>query len=178
MGIGSSKKINDSEHLKDLLDISQKDIKKLSDEKEEVIKKTKEEIEQYLKSKDINISKEKMITILKAEDDIYVYHILNHILQTLIEKTKSLVENKECPAELKSPLNTIIYSAPKLDIDELKEFRDIFKEKYGKGYINKVDIDEDNSVNEVVIEKLKKNNDFREEYIKVRLKLICQEKKN
>ena len=177
MGTGSSKKINDSEHLKDLLDISQKEIKKLSDEKEEVIKKTKEEIEQYLKSKDINISKEKMITILKAEDDIYVYHILNHILQTLIEKTKSLVENKECPAELKSPLNTIIYSAPKLDINELKEFRDIFKEKYGKGYINKVDIDEDNSVNEVVIEKLKKNNDFREEYIKVRLKLICQEKK-
>jgi len=116
-----------------------------------------------------------MKKILKEEDYIIIYDILDRILKTLIEKITSLTENKECPIELRPLLNTVIYIAPKLKIKELKIFRDIFKDKYGKDYIKKVDNNEDDSVNEVLIEKLK-DNIYSDVIINTRLKLICQEK--
>ena len=134
MGSSSTRRSNEPEYLKDLLQSSQNALKKYNDEKNETIDNIKKEIEKYLISKDINSSKEKMKKILREEDDIIIYDILNRILKTLFEKTASLSESKECPIELRPPLNTVIYSAPKLKIKELSEFRDIFKEKYGKLY--------------------------------------------
>ena len=176
MGSSSSRKSNEPEYLKDLIETSQKIIKKYQAEKDDTIRGTKEEIVKYLNSKDISSSKKKIEIVLKAEDDIIIYNILNHCLQTLKEKTTSLSENKECPLELKAPLNTIIYAAPKFKIKELKEFRDVFKGKYGSKLIDKIDDDEDHFVNEVLIEKLN-NNNYSEQLIKIRLKLLCQEKK-
>ena len=176
MGSSSSRKSNEPEYLKELIETSQKIIKKYQAEKDDTIRSTKEEIVKYLNSKEISSSKEKMEIVLKAEDDIIIYYILNHCLQTLKEKTTSLSENKECPLELKAPLNTIIYAAPKFKIKELKEFRDVFKGKYGSKLIDKIDDDEDHFVNEVLIEKLN-NNNYSEQLIKIRLKLLCQEKK-
>jgi len=175
MGSSSTRRSNEPEYLKDLLQSSQNALKKYNDEKNETIDNIKKEIEKYLISKDINSSKEKMKKILREEDDIIIYDILNRILKTLFEKTASLSESKECPIELRPPLNTVIYSAPKLKIKELSEFRDIFKEKYGKNYIKNVDNDEDHLVNEVLIEKLKDNN-YSDQLINMRLKLICQDK--
>ena len=157
------------------MESSQNLLKKYKDEKNATIDNIKKEIEEFLKSKNINSSKEKMKKILKEEDYIIIYDILDRILKTLIEKITSLTENKECPMELRPILNTVIYVAPKLEIKELKIFRDIFKDKYGKDYIKKVDNNEDDSVNEVLIEKLK-DNIYSDVIINTRLKLICQEK--
>lgn len=155
------------------MESSQNLLKKYKDEKNATIDNIKKEIEEFLKSKNINSSKEKMKKILKEEDYIIIYDILDRILKTLIEKITSLTENKECPMELRPILNTVIYVAPKLEIKELKIFRDIFKDKYGKDYIKKVDNNEDDSVNEVLIEKLK-DNIYSDVIINTRLKLICQ----
>ena len=175
MGSSGSKNIN-PKHLKDLLESSQKTFKTYITEKNDTISHIKEEIEKYLQSKDINSLKEKMKKFLSEEDDITIYDILNRIVQTLKEKVTSLSENKNCPNELKAPLNTVIYAAPKLEIKELKEFRDIFKNKYGSNYISKVDKDEENLINEVLIEKLKERI-YSERLIKARLIIICEEKK-
>ena len=175
MGSSSSKRSNEPEYLKNLLQSSQNTLKKLKNEKNATIDNIKKEIEEYLKSKNINSSKEKMEKILKEEDYIIIYDILNHILTTLIEKITSLTENEECPVELRPSLNSVIYVVPKLKIKELKIFRDIFKEKYGKEYIIKVENDEENLINEVIIEKLK-DNIYSDVLINTRLKLICQEK--
>ena len=175
MGIGSSRRSNEPEYLKNLMKSSQNLLKKYKDEKNATIDNIKKEIEEFLKSKNINSSKEKMKKILKEEDYIIIYDILDRILKTLIEKITSLTENKECPMELRPILNTVIYVAPKLEIKELKIFRDIFKDKYGKDYIKKVDNNEDDSVNEVLIEKLKYYI-YSDVIINTRLKLICQEK--
>ena len=176
MGSSSSRKSNEPEYLKELIEASQKEFKKYQTEKDETIRKTKEEIVNDLNSKNKNSSKEKMKIILKAEDDIIIYNILDHCLKTLKEKVASLSENKECPMELKAPLNTMIYAAPKYKIKELKEFRNVFKEKYGSKYIDNVDENEDHLVNEVLIEKININN-YSEQLLTIRLKLICQEKK-
>ena len=176
MGSSSSRRSDEPEYLKQLIEVSQKEFKKYQTEKDETIQKIKEELINDLNSKDKNSSKEKMKKILKAEDDTIIYNILDHCLKTLKEKTSSLSENKECPMELKAALNTMIYAAPKYKIKELKEFRNVFKEKYGSKYIDKVDDNEEHLVNEVLIEKLNINN-YSEQLLTIRLKLICQEKK-
>ena len=175
MGTSSSRRSNKPEYLKELLQSSQNELKKYKDEKIGTINNITKEIEEYLKSKDINSSKEKMKKILKEEDDLIIYDILNRILESLINKVTCLSERKECPIELRPPMNTVIYVAPKLKIKQLKEFRDIFNEKYGKEYIKKIDNDEDHLINEVLIEKLK-DNIYSEQLINMRLKLICQNK--
>ena len=175
MGSSGSKRSNDPEYLKNLLQSSINTLQKYKDEKNQIISKMKKEIEEYLKTKNLNSSKEKMKKILKEEDYSFIYGILSRILKFLIENITSLTENKESPIELEPLLKTAIYVAPKLEIKELKIFRDIFKDKYGKGYIKKVDNDEDHSVNEVLIEKLK-DNIYSEQLINTKLKLICREK--
>ena len=86
MGSSGTRRSNEPEYLKDLLQSSQNALKKYNDEKNETIDNIKKEIEKYLISKDINSSKEKMKKILREEDDIIIYDILNRILKTLFEK--------------------------------------------------------------------------------------------
>ena len=176
MGSNSSRRSGEPEYLRELIEVSQKEFQKYQTEKDETIQKTKEELINDLNSKDKNSSKEKMKIILKAEDDTIIYNILDHCLKTLKEKISLLSENKECPMELKAALNTMIYAAPKYKIKELKDFRNVFKGKYGSKYIDKVDDNEEHLVNEVLIEKLNINN-YSEQLLTIRLKLICQEKK-
>ena len=127
MGSSSSRRSNEPEYLKELIEASQKEFKKYKTEKDEIIRKAKEELVNYLNSKDKNSSKEKMKIILKTEDEIIIYNILDNCLKYLKEKITSLSENKECPMDLKALLNTMIYAAPKYKIKELKEFRKVFK---------------------------------------------------
>ena len=174
MGTSSTRRNNKTEYLKDLLQSSQNIIKKYNDEKNETIGNIKKEIENNLRSKDINSAKEKMKKILKEEDEIIIYDILNRILKTLIERISSLSLSLVCPVELRPPFNTVIYAAPKLKIKELNKFRDIFKEKYGEDYIKSIDHDEGSFVNGVLIEKLR-DNIYSDLLINMRLKLICQD---
>ena len=174
MGTSSTRRNNKTEYLKDLLQSSQDIIKKYNDEKNETIGNIKKEIENNLRSKDINSANEKMKKILKEEDEIIIYDILNRILKTLIERISSLSLSLVCPVELRPPFNTVIYAAPKLKIKELNKFRDIFKEKYGEDYIKSIDHDEGSFVNEVLIEKLR-DNIYSDLLINMRLKLICQD---
>jgi len=176
MGSSSSRRSDKPEELTELLESSKKVFEKYLSEKKDTFKRTKEEIEHYLKLKNINSSKEKMKKKLNEEDDIIVYEILKRIVQILKEKVTSLSENANCPIELKAPLNTLIYAAPKLKIKELKEFRNVFENKYGSDYINKVDKDEEHLLNEVLIEKLK-DRIYSEQLIKTKLKNFCEEKK-
>ena len=165
MGISAPKKNigqknkdhNDPKYLKYLLELSQKACRQYLNEKEDIIMKKKEEIIKFLSHKDMNSSKQIMELILREEDDKIVFDLLNRIIETLKEKVNLLIDNKKCPPTLKASLNTILYSAARLEIKELKEFREIIKEKYGPEFLSKADNNEEHLVNEVLIEKLNKN---------------------
>ena len=81
MGSSSSRRSNEPEYLKELIEASQKEFKKYKTEKDEIIRKAKEELVNYLNSKDKNSSKEKMKIILKTEDEIIIYNILDNCLK-------------------------------------------------------------------------------------------------
>ena len=78
MGSSSSRRSNEPEYLKELIEASQKEFKKYKTEKDEIIRKEKKELVNNLNSKDKNSSKEKMKIILKTEDEIIIYNILDN----------------------------------------------------------------------------------------------------
>ena len=166
---------NNPKYLTDLLESSQKACRQYLNEKEDIKLKKKEDIIKFLNLKDMNSSKHIMELILKEEDDIIIFVLLNRIIETLKEKIDLLIDSKECPPTLKASLNTILYSASRLEIKELKEFREIIKEKYGPEFLSKADNNEELLVNEVLVEKFK-NNIYSEQLIIIRLKSICIEK--
>ena len=157
MGITAPKKDhNDPKYLKDLLELSQKTCKQYLNEKEDIILKKKEEINNFLTQKDLNSSKKIMEVILKEEDNITIFVLLNRIIETLKEKIDLLIDSKEYPSTLKASLNKNLYYAVRLEIKKIKEFREIIKEKYGPEFLSKADNNEELLANEVLVEKLKK----------------------
>ena len=185
MGIGSSKKRPEkkeepkpvtAEELKNLIKISQERCKLYRNKKADNIRKTEEEIANCLKSNNLDLAKAKMDNLCKFEDLVTAYDIIHPILEIIKEKCTYIISYSECPAELRAPLDSIIYAANKLEIQELMLFKEKILQKYGSSYISKAENNMDKLVNENLVAKLRVTV-FNEQIIKIRLKQLCLKKK-
>ena len=193
MGIGSSRKKPEkkeepkpekkeepkpvtAEELKTLIKISQERCKLYRSKKVDNIRKTEEEIANCLKSNNLDLAKAKMDNLCKFEDLVTAYDIIHPILEIIKEKCNYIVSYSECPAELRAPLDSIIYAANKLEIQELMLFKEKILQKYGSSYISKAENNMDKLVNENLVAKLRVTV-FNEQIIKIRLKQLCLKKK-
>ena len=181
MGVGSSNGPKKdppitAKELKNLLDIAQKRCTLSRNKRVDKIKRVKNEIVDCLKKNNMDLAMAKTDNLLKDEDYITVYDLLNPIIEIVKEKCIYIVKNNECPVDLRTQLDSIIFSATRVEIDELMKFRDKIKQKYGEAYIIKADKNEDKFVNQNIAEKLKVNV-FPPEVLKYRLKQLCIEKK-
>ena len=181
MGVGSSNGPKKdppitAKELKNLLDIAQKRCTLSRNKRVDKIKRVKNEIVDCLKKNNMDLAMAKTDNLLKDEDYITVYDLLNPIIEIVKEKCIYIVKNNECPVDLRTQLDSIIFSATRVEIDELMKFRDKIKQKYGEAYIIKADKNEDKFVNQNIAEKLKVNV-FPQEVLKYRLKQLCIEKK-
>ena len=66
-----------------------------------------------------------------------------------------LLEAKECDPGLEEPIKSIIYAAPRTDVKELQQVRQLLVEKYGKDFALEAIENRDNKVAERVLKKLK-----------------------
>ena len=185
MGIGSSRKKPEkkeepkpvtAEELKTLIKISQERCKLYRNKKVDNIRKTEEEIANCLKSNNLDLAKAKMDNLCKFEDLVTAYDIIHPILEIIKEKCTYIISYSECPAELRAPLDSIIYAANKLEIQELMLFKEKILQKYGSSYISKAENNMDKLVNENLVAKLRVTV-FNEQIIKIRLKQLCLKKK-
>ena len=185
MGIGSSKKRPEkkeepkpvtAEELKNLIKISQERCKLYRNKKVDNIRNTEEEIANCLKSNNLDLAKAKMDNLCKFEDLVTAYDIIHPILEIIKEKCTYIISYSECPAELRAPLDSIIYAANKLEIQELMLFKEKILQKYGSSYISKAENNMDKLVNENLVAKLRVTV-FNEQIIKIRLKQLCLKKK-
>ena len=162
MGVGSSNGPKKdppitAKELKNLLDIAQKRCTLSRNKRVDKIKRVKNEIVDCLKKNNMDLAMAKTDNLLKDEDYITVYDLLNPIIEIVKEKCIYIVKNNECPVDLRTQLDSIIFSATRVEIDELMKFRDKIKQKYGEAYIIKADKNEDKFVNQNIAEKLKVN---------------------
>lgn len=66
-----------------------------------------------------------------------------------------LLEAKECDPGLEEPIKSIIYAAPRTDIKELQQARQLLVEKYGKEFALEAVENSDGKVAERVLKKLR-----------------------
>ena len=66
-----------------------------------------------------------------------------------------LLEAKECDPGLEEPIKSIIYAAPRTDIKELQQARQLLVEKYGKDFALEAIDNSDGKVAERVLKKLR-----------------------
>ena len=142
----------------------------------DIIKKKKREIAQCLKDNNLDVAKAKMDSIIRDEDYIICYDILGPLCEILKERVTYILNNSECPPDLRAQLDTVIYAATRLEIEELQKLRDMIYRKYGQAYIMKADSNADKLVNVNLEEKLKIKpaNDV---LVTIRLKQLCKEMK-
>ena len=186
MGFGSSKEKKPEEkteqntvtakELQNLLEVSIKKCTLYQNKLNFSINQKKDAIATCLKQNNIDLAKAKMDNILKDENFITIYDLIKPVLASLKEKCQLIIINKECPTELRSYLDTALYAAIRLEIDELKLFEEKIRLKYGLEYATKAVNNIDNFVNEDIVEKLQ-TSIFSEEIINVKLKQLCFEKK-
>ena len=163
-----------SQELENIITKCQNKCNELLSKGKDSIIHLKEELIPYLSQKDLSSSKEKIKAIIKQEDYIMIYNVLNRIFSIIKENSEKIISTNQCPNELRI-LDSIIYSESRLKIEELKELKEKIKEIYGSDYIFKCENNEDNYVNEVLVQKLKENI-ISEDLLKNRLKDICKEK--
>ena len=185
MGIGASKKREKkeeppkpvtAEELKNFIKISQERCKLLHNKKDDQIKKAEEDIAECLRNNNLDMARAKMDNLLKAEDMIAAYDILLPILEIISEKCIYIISNNDCPAELRAPLDSIIYAASRSEIEELMKFKEKILQKYGAAYISKAENNTDKLVNENLVAKLRVTI-FDEHVVKIRLRQLCMKKK-
>ena len=183
MGFGNSKKkeipveaVPKAGEIKIYIQICQKKIALFRNKKIHSIKNKKSEVIGYLEKKNIDVAKTKMESIMRDEDSIFVYDILDPIIEVLLERSFYIDSSTECPADLRTQLDTIIYASTRLEIEEFVTLRDLFRRKYGLGYITKAENNVDSLVNQNLVEKLQVKLPT-EELLMIRLKQLCKEKK-
>ena len=184
MGFGNSKKEKEipvekppkAGEIKIYIQICQKKIALFRNKKIHSIKSKISEVIGYLEKKNIDVAKTKMESIMRDEDAIYAYDILDPIIQILLERIFYIDSSTECPADLRTQLDTIIYASSRLEIEEFLTLKDLIRRKYGLAYITKAENNADSLVNQNLVEKLQVKLPT-EELLMIRLKQLCREKK-
>ena len=160
--------------LKAMILICQTKITLQRNKKVALIKSKKEEIKKFLKQNNLEVAKAKMDTIIREEDYITVYDILGPMCEILKEKVTYIMNNNECPPDLKAQIETLIYASFRLEFEDLHKLTEIFSEKYGKQFVENAKNNVSKLVNVNVVDKLEVKIP-NETFIILKLKLLIKE---
>ena len=109
--------------IKTYIMVGQNKLTLFRNKKVNVIKQKRQEIGKCLRENNLDVAKAKMDTLTKDEDIITCYDILGPICEILKEKVTYLLSSNECPPDLRAPLDTLMYAASRLEIEELHKLK-------------------------------------------------------
>ena len=180
MGVGCCKSDDIPEilvshnELKVLVQLCQNKCKDERIKKIETINNNKSDIMKCIKGNDMKSANTKTDTLIKDENYIAVYDILDPIFELIKTKCNYIISTTECPEDLRNYLDSLLYAAIRLDIDELMIFKAKINKIYGSDYIEIAVNNKDKKVNNDLVEKLKITT-FSEEIIKERQNQLLSE---
>ena len=160
--------------LRTLIDSSKNKCKEERAKKIEAINKIKSEIVKFIKENDMKSANTKTDILIKDENYVAVYDILDPIFELIKTKCNYIISTTECPEDLRNYLDSLLYAAIRLDIDELMIFKAKINKIYGSDYIEIAVNNKDKKVNNDLVEKLKITT-FSEEIIKQRQNQLLSE---
>ena len=163
--------------LRTLIDSSKNKCKEERLKKIEAINNNKSEIVKFIKENDMKSANIKTDILIKDENYVTVYDILDPIFELIKTKCNYIISTTECPEDLRNSLDSLLYATIRLDIDELMTFKEKINKIYGSDYIEIAVNNKDKKVNNDLVEKLKITT-FSEEVIKERQNQLKSENQN
>lgn len=94
-----------------------------------------------------------MENIIRSDIDTELLEILELYCELLLART-GLLEGKECDPGLEEAVKSIIHAAPRTEVKELQQTRQLLVEKYGKDFALQAMENNDGKVAERVVKKL------------------------
>jgi len=144
----------DATQCKTKLKLAMSRIKLQKNKKDNLAKNGKREVADLLKSGKEGDARVKVENVIKDDFSIETLELMELFCELLMSRLSSIQSSKECPADLKEAICTIIYAAPRLDIEELTDIRKQFIIKFGKPFAQDAMSNKDNCVNARVVHKL------------------------
>lgn len=138
------------------------------------IQQRRKELANLLRANNIEVAKAKMETIMRDEDIIAAYDILSPIFEILKEKVTYILSSTSCPNDMHPQIDTLIYAAHRLEVEEMIKLKEVIRSKYGDSYIIQAYQNDFGKVNENIISKLLVK-PYPEALILVRLKQFAKE---
>ncbi|CAG9329315.1 IST1_3 [Blepharisma stoltei] len=114
----------------------------------------KDEIATLLRNGQEEMAMIKVEGFINTENYISALEIVSMFCIQCNERIRQISESKTCPAELRSAIDTLIWSASRSECEEMIKIRKQFAGKYGIEYCEKANIDADGMVNHAVLNKL------------------------
>jgi len=130
---------------------------KIGQQKQKKIKEIsnkRKEIGTLLVQNQLEIAKLKMENIITCEKMIIAFDILVTVYEVLKEKVTTLLKSDQCPDDLRSTIDTVIYCADRIDIAEMQKIKDAVQIKYGVLFVNNAKNNVDGLVNTNIIKNL------------------------
>ena len=172
----------DEKKLRANLKMSVHRIKLQHNKESNLTKVNKKNIAKLLQEGKVELARIKTEQIIRTDDLLEAYGILELILEILHERIHYIsASTKDVPDDLKESISSIVFAAKRLGIEELATCSKHFKYKFGAEFIEMAEKNEGNCVNERLFNKISLlkikaklvNGYVRESWVMFRWPFLC-----
>ncbi|KAL9689751.1 hypothetical protein QQ045_010140 [Rhodiola kirilowii] len=131
-------------------------IKLLRNKRTTVVRQMRRDIALLLQSGQDATARIRVEHVIREQNIMAANEILELFCELIIARMSIISKSKECPADLKEGISSLIFAAPRCsDIPELQAIKCIFEKKYGKDFVfAATDLRPSCGVNRMLIDKL------------------------
>ncbi|KAH7404714.1 hypothetical protein KP509_15G039800 [Ceratopteris richardii] len=150
------KKSFNSQKCKTLLQVSSQKMKVLRNKHTLSIKSSRAKVAELLSKGQCDNAKTQVENIFREEKIVALYNLLEHFCHLLVDSIENIKSQRDCPANLKEAVASLIYAAHKCgEIEELNKLSSYLTRKYGTEFaITVKDLRQNCGVNVLVIQNL------------------------
>ncbi|CZS97205.1 probable IST1 Putative translation initiation factor, has a role in resistance to high concentrations of sodium [Rhynchosporium agropyri] len=139
--------------LKVQLKLSIARLRMVQQKDEAVSKQQRRAMAALLEAGKVESAKIRVENIIRSDITTELHEILELYCELLLART-GLMEAQTCDPGLEEAVKSLIYAAPRTDVKELQNVRNLLVEKYGKEFAMEVIENSDSKVSEKVLKKL------------------------
>eukprot|EP01118_Nematostelium_gracile_P004619 TRINITY_DN1543_c0_g1_i2.p1 TRINITY_DN1543_c0_g1~~TRINITY_DN1543_c0_g1_i2.p1 ORF type:complete len:444 (+),score=74.63 TRINITY_DN1543_c0_g1_i2:32-1333(+) len=129
-------------------------LKLQKNKKDNQIKDSKREVAELLRVGKDESARIKVEGVIREDFIIEAYEILELFCELILARLGVIQISKQCPPDLREAVCTIIYAAPRAEVKELLNIRDLLIAKFGKELAMEAVHNKDNCVNARIVHKL------------------------
>ena len=125
-----------------------------NNKKSAAVKSQKREIAKLLGDQKEEKARITVEHVIREDFLIEAQELLELLCELVHERLKQISSQKECPAELKEAVCSLIWCATKVDIEEMTMIKRQLGRKYGSKFVSDAEDNVDNCVNARLVQKL------------------------